>query len=142
MDYDPLYVEFLYYFNIDRDFFECHEVMEELWLEEGRSLLYQGLLQVAVGLHHFSYGNASGSAKLFAFGIEKLKPYRNSHQSQQLGIDLDRLIEDAELYVTRLQRIDQQPLEFYLFNILITDPELQAKVDELRDHPPAKHDEH
>lgn len=139
MPYDQLYIQFLYYFNIDKDFFECHEVMEELWLEEGRSPLYQGLLQVAVGLHHYSYGNASGSIKLFTAGIEKLQPYRDKHQ---LGIDLARVIEDAELYVEKLLNIDQQPFEFYTFTISIIDAQLQAKVESLREQPPSKHSEH
>ena len=33
--YDEKFVHFIVLFNVDQDYFECHEVMEELWLEEG-----------------------------------------------------------------------------------------------------------
>ncbi|WP_313639078.1 DUF309 domain-containing protein, partial [Paenibacillus sp.] len=36
MAYEPLYLEYLVYFNRDRDYFECHEVLEELWLAQKR----------------------------------------------------------------------------------------------------------
>jgi predicted metal-dependent hydrolase len=135
--YDSLYVEFIYYFNVDRDFFECHEVLEELWLEEGRSPLYQGLLQVAVGLHHYSYGNASGSIKLFSAGIEKL----DSYPDQILGIDLKKVIGNAAEYVRKLREVEREPLDFYTFDIDIIDSELSQLVDELKLNPPQKHDE-
>ncbi len=137
MNYNHLYVEFIYYFNIDKDYFECHEVLEELWLEEGRSPLYQGLLQVAVGLHHYSYGNASGAIKLFNAGIEKLTPY----PEDSLGIDLKKVIQEAKTYVENLLRIEREPLAFYTFNIEIIDEDLQHQVEELKKNPPTKHDE-
>src|SRR6476660_9740070 len=101
--YDRLYVAYLYYFNELRDYFECHEVMEELWLEEGRSPLYQGLLQIAVGLYHHANGNVSGSIKLFSAGLDKLAPY----PVDSLGIDLGRLINESTTYVTKLHRIKE-----------------------------------
>ena len=39
MSYEPLYVAYLVYFNRDQDYFECHEVLEELWLPASRTLL-------------------------------------------------------------------------------------------------------
>lgn len=42
-DYEPLYIDYLIYFNRDQDYFECHEVLEELWLECDRDPLYKGL---------------------------------------------------------------------------------------------------
>ncbi|MDT2309670.1 DUF309 domain-containing protein [Paenibacillus larvae] len=42
--YNPLLIAFVYHFNETEDYFECHEVLEELWMEEGRDIFYQGLL--------------------------------------------------------------------------------------------------
>ena len=95
--YDRLYVEFLYYFNVEQDYFECHEVMEELWLEEGRFPLYQGLLQAAVGLYHFTNDNISGAIKLFQGGIEKMERYPD----YDLGIRLDKFIADCREYLRK-----------------------------------------
>jgi uncharacterized protein len=120
--YDRLYVDFIYYFNIERDYFECHEVMEELWLEEGRAPLYQGLLQIAVGLYHHWNGNVGGSIKLFSQGIDKLQHF----SSPMLGIDLDKIVNESRVYVEKLINIELKPFEFYDLNIDLVDPALIA----------------
>lgn len=126
LGYDRLYVDFIYFFNIERDYFECHEVMEELWLEEGRKPLYQGLLQLAVGLYHHWNGNVGGSIKLFSQGIDKLQHF----PSPTLGIDLVKLVADSRIYVHQLLNIELEPFEFYDLNIVILDPILEVKLAE------------
>ncbi|MDR6548944.1 DUF309 domain-containing protein [Paenibacillus qinlingensis] len=132
-EYDRLYVAFLYYFNDQRDYFECHEVMEELWLEEGRNLLYQGLLQIAVGLYHHGNGNPNGSIKLFSAGLDKLASY----PAHSLGIDLGLLVKDSEIYLGKLLKLKEEPFLPYDLNIVILDDELLVLVKELRLDPPA-----
>ncbi|MBW7477709.1 DUF309 domain-containing protein [Paenibacillus oenotherae] len=85
--YDDRFVHFVVLFNVDEDYYECHEVMEELWLEEGRNLLYQGLLQAAVGLHHWRNDNYSGAVKLFSQAENKLAHY----PERAMGLDLANL---------------------------------------------------
>jgi predicted metal-dependent hydrolase len=128
MNYPELYVRFLYHFNVDRDYYECHEVMEELWLEEGRDRLYQGLLQVAVGLYHHSNNNISGSIKLFEAGIGKLV----NHPDEALGIDLGKIRKESLEYVKKLYRFDEKPFEFYDLTIDILDDQLADKVKALQ----------
>lgn len=135
--FDHLYVEFLYFFNVERDYFQCHEVMEELWLEEGRNPLYQGLLQVAVGLYHHRNGNVGGAVKLMSQGIEKLEFYPR----HTLGIDLGKLVEDARQYLEKLERIEEEPFEFYNLDIVIEHSELAAMVEELKHFPPVREEE-
>ncbi|MDP5274561.1 DUF309 domain-containing protein [Chengkuizengella axinellae] len=137
--YDSLYVEYVYYFNIDRDYFECHEVLEELWLNEGRSPIYQGLLQVAVALHHFSNNNITGGVKLFTLALEKLEANRNL--ADDLGIDLDKLIYDSTVYLNKLKRYKDHPFPFYDLDIRIIDAVLAEEVNDLIQNPPSKHDE-
>ncbi|GAA3400801.1 DUF309 domain-containing protein [Paenibacillus hodogayensis] len=135
--YDMLYVEFLYYFNVERDYFECHEVMEELWMEEGRNPLHQGLLQVAVALYHHRNGNVGGAIKLFDQAIEKLQFY----PPQTIGIDLGKLLADSQTYMDKLLRIEEQPFEFYDLDIVIMHSELSAMVEELKHFPPIRREE-
>lgn len=132
--YEHLYVAFIYYFNIERDYFECHEVMEELWLEEGRNPIFQGLLQIAVGLYHYRNGNVSGSIKLFSQGINKLE----NEPDILLGIRLSKLVEEARIYTGKLQRLGEEPFSFYDLDIEIADPVLEGLVEEMRLHPPEK----
>lgn len=132
--YEHLYVAFVYYFNVERDYFECHEVMEELWLEEGRNPVFQGLLQIAVGLYHYRNGNVSGSIKLFSQGIAKLE-----REPEVLhGIQLGKLVEEARVYTAKLQRLDEEPFDFYDLDIEVADPVLAGLVEEMKRHPPEK----
>ena len=96
---DPKFVRFIVLFNRDRDYYECHDVMEELWLEEGRSRFWQGLLQVAVGLHHYENDNYTGAVKLLRAALEKLDGYAET----EAGINVKRLREDAAAALAPLE---------------------------------------
>jgi predicted metal-dependent hydrolase len=93
-DYDPRYLEGIRWFN-KREFFQAHEAWEGLWLEErGASRrFYQGLIQVAVCLHHFRRGNTRGARKLYHTSRQYLKDYRPRH----LGLDLDALMDAMQV---------------------------------------------
>ncbi len=88
-DYSPLYLQGIEYFN-SCDFFESHEVWEELWADyQGPSRkFYQGLIQTAVALHHFGNGNIRGAKKLYHSSRAYLEPYLPRHE----GLDLERLL--------------------------------------------------
>jgi hypothetical protein len=64
--YDPRYLAGILLFN-EQDYFEAHEVWEDLWSEShgNERRFYQGLLQAAVGLCHYSNGNLAGAMKLY-----------------------------------------------------------------------------
>lgn len=57
-----------------RDWFECHETLEDLWVgSEGEiRFFYQGMLQIAVALHHWKNGNFGGALSLLAGGADYL----------------------------------------------------------------------
>jgi predicted metal-dependent hydrolase len=56
------------------EWFECHETMEELWIGEKGEIrnFYQGLLQIAVSLHHWGNGNFGGAISLLKKGTALL----------------------------------------------------------------------
>jgi len=91
--YDPLYLRGIEYFN-DCDFFEAHETWEELWTEyrgEGRKF-YQGLIQVAVALHHFGNGNIRGAKKVYLTSRNYLQDYPPVYE----GLDLEPFLAQYE----------------------------------------------
>jgi len=135
--YDPLYVAFLAYFNRERDYFECHEVMEQLWLEEARDPLYQGLLQVAVGLYHHRNGNIDGGVKLLTAAIHKLE----GRAPVTLGIDMGKLLQDAKAHLARLERHADTPFPFRDLDIVVVDPALAEAVDGFRPGDEGEHEE-
>lgn len=93
MDYEPRYLDGIVYFN-ERDFFEAHEVWEDLWGETSgpERRFYQALIQAAVALHHFGNGNLKGAVKLFHSSRNYMKPYGSPY----LGLDTDRFWADME----------------------------------------------
>ncbi len=70
-----------------RAFFDAHEVLEDLW--RGAAVpekpFLQGLIQVAVALHHYSKGNATGAASLLARGERNLAGYPEMYGGIDLG---------------------------------------------------------
>ncbi|MFB5760511.1 DUF309 domain-containing protein [Paenibacillus medicaginis] len=126
VNYPPLYIAYLVYFNRDRDYFECHEVLEELWLETGRNPLYKGLLQLAVGLFHFRNGNVRGARMMLESALQKLK----AAEEAALGIDMGRLVSETAHYTELLAAYEQTPFGFYDLTIRITAPKLQREVDQ------------
>jgi len=74
-------------------FFEQHETLELLWRATDAPVraLYHGILQIGVGLYHWSRGNHHGASVLLAEGIERLRPFVPECQR----VDVAALIRDA-----------------------------------------------
>ncbi|HEY0828754.1 MAG TPA: DUF309 domain-containing protein, partial [Bacilli bacterium] len=66
-----------------------------------------------------------GSIKLFSQAIDKLERY----PGHDLGIDLNKLLQDAKKYLIKLEQVDQAPFEFYDLDIIILDKELVREVE-------------
>jgi len=128
MKYDPRYVQFLHLFNNKRDYFECHEVLEDLWMDDARDPFWQGLLQVAVAHFHGRNGNVGGAVKLMEAGLEKL----SRQPDRDAGIDLDRLRKDGGRWLARLKREAGNDPPFEPMVIAVTDPELSEAVFRVR----------
>lgn len=77
-----------------REWFECHETIEDIWIgSEGEVKdLYQGIIQVAVALHHWRNGNFGGAMSLLKGGAGYLRRISGSC----LWVDVAALIEDAD----------------------------------------------
>ncbi|MFD1707094.1 DUF309 domain-containing protein [Siminovitchia sediminis] len=86
------YIEFLTHFHGDRDFFECHEILEEHWKRSGteKGSVWVGLIQVAVGFYHYRRGNKKGAYKMMdkAYNIF----IQRKAEVHSLGLDHRELI--------------------------------------------------
>jgi uncharacterized protein len=92
-EYHPLYLEGIAHFN-QCDFFESHEVWEELWTDyRGPSRkFYQGLIQAAVALFHFGNGNIRGAKKLY----HSTRGYLDAYRPKHIGLDLDKFLAEFD----------------------------------------------
>ena len=83
---DSRFLQGIVHFNAG-EFFEAHEVWEELWMEcpATERRFVQALIQAAVAVYHFSRGNHAGARRLFHSGRRYMEPYRPAH----MGLDVD-----------------------------------------------------
>jgi uncharacterized protein len=115
LNYPEAWIDYLIYFHTDQDFFECHEVLEEHWKNEGmKGNLWPGLIQIAVALYHQRRGNMNGANRMITSGIEKL--YTEKKALIDLGLELDSFFERLE---GRKLEIEQQ-MKFKLISLPLT----------------------
>lgn len=89
-----------------RQWFECHETLEDLWIgEEGEVRdLFQGVLQVAVALHHWRNGNYGGAVSLLNGGVKLLGRVTDGC----MWVDVARLISDANRMREALEELGRE----------------------------------
>ena len=87
-------------------FYECHEYLEEAWMQEPRRVrfLYQGILQVGVGFYHQQNGNWRGATGLLRNGIRRLKEF----EPETLGIDVAGLVRECERCLEVLEELGRE----------------------------------
>jgi uncharacterized protein len=91
------------------EFFEQHEVLEELWRAESGPIreLYQGILQVGVGFHHLERGNHHGAITLLERGLKRL----HTVPPDAMGLDVGALIVAATAARERLVELGPHRLD-------------------------------
>ena len=97
---DPRFLKGIDEFN-QQLFFECHETLEEICLEEHGEdrKFYQGIIQIAAGYYKLQQGVPVGAIKLWRTGIEKLAPYGPVF----LGINVDTLVTAVRANLAQLE---------------------------------------
>jgi predicted metal-dependent hydrolase len=88
---DQRYLAFFERFS-GQEYFEAHEVLEELWLPVGvrqgpDGAFYKGLIQLAGAFVHIQKGRWNPAAALLELARANLKAYPAAY----LGLDVDRL---------------------------------------------------
>ena len=109
-----------------RDWYECHETLEELWVgsEFEPRWLYQGMLQVAIALLHWRNGNYGGACSLLTGGTDYLKRVG----PVCLRIDVASLVAESEIFREELTRLGPERMA-ELSTDLIPNVRLAASSD-------------
>jgi uncharacterized protein len=91
-------------------FFECHETLEEIWLEEHGDdrKFYQGVIQIAAGYFKWQQGVPAGAVKLWRMGLDKIEAYGPVY----LGVDLASLAEIVKEHLHELEFAQQKGSEW------------------------------
>lgn len=95
-------------------FFECHETLEEIWLEEHgeNRRFYQGVIQIAAGYFKWQQGVPAGALKLWRMGLEKIEPYGPVY----LGVNLASLVDVVKEHLQELELAQEKGSEWPVLN--------------------------
>ena len=76
-----------------REFWDCHETLEEVWLKTPYPLrfFYHSIIKTAVGLHHASRHNQHGARVKLDDGVRLLGLFQPAY----MGVRTDRLLAEA-----------------------------------------------
>lgn len=85
--YPVQYYQYIQKFNA-HEFYECHDLLEEIWMEDKANKFLQGMLQLAVGIYHFEYGNIKGARWMFA----NARKYLLTYGPVMWDLNVDRVI--------------------------------------------------
>lgn len=115
------------------DFYAAHDFWEEVWREVSGDMrtFFQGLIHAAVGLYHWSNGNALGAHNQLEKAIEKLRGYPDVF----LGIQVGRLCEDLQPFLAYLQPIVKDKAlcdQFHPMHYSLSYPGLEWDVTTMR----------
>lgn len=114
-EYPEQYREGLRLFN-EEEFFECHDVLEELWSETTgpQKKFIQGLIQASIALFHFGNENFGGAKKLYLSARKILDQYGDQFMGIELGQFLNdfqrcfqELLDNTEAYPTTVALQDE-----------------------------------
>ena len=85
-----------------RAFFDCHEVLEDLWRPErgARRLFLQGVIHLAVGFYHHQQGNRAGAERQLKKGLKKLAGYLPEYE----GLDTASLYRGSMACLEKISR--------------------------------------
>lgn len=106
INYPEEYVLFFEKFN-EGEYYECHDLLESIWLGDRENRFLQGLLQMAVGIYHYEYGNVKGARLMFLSAINYLQKYRPYYW----GVNLEEVVSYIEELLRILPIENQIPLD-------------------------------
>ena len=89
-------------------FWESHEAWEEVWKrhQENSRIFFQGLIQVAAGLHQLKRDIYHGADKHFRNALWKLRPF----QPTFLGVDVGDLVAVVQAAHAQLHQLGRHRL--------------------------------
>jgi hypothetical protein len=88
MGFHPLYLAYFSHYHAE-EYWEAHEVLEELWQTQRDNGFYHGLIQVAAVMHQLKRGKIRGARKLARSAIGYLSPFA----PEKDGVNVSRVLE-------------------------------------------------
>lgn len=92
-----------------QEWYECHETVEDLWIGATGEVrdFYQGIIQIAIALHHWRNGNFGGAVSLLTGGAGYLR--RTADRCQ--WVDVAALAAGADRARAALEELGKERME-------------------------------
>ncbi|WP_428908981.1 DUF309 domain-containing protein [Niallia sp. Krafla_26] len=106
MNFPQEYIHFLVHFHGDRDYFECHEILEDYWkkVDSGnKESIWVGLIQLAVSNYHHRRGNFAGAKRTLEKSAYILS--KNKEKLEELGIEATILLQEIDDHLARIDSL-------------------------------------
>lgn len=121
MIYPVEFINYLIEFHATRDYFECHELLEEYWKEhpeDGHQSFWVGCIQVAVGQYHERRQNLRGATLMYDSAINKFK----SLPQIVMGVELSDMIAQLQQHVEACQlNLPYNDLQFKIVDVQLSE---------------------
>jgi uncharacterized protein len=113
--------KYLYHFHVDRDYFECHEILEEYWKEhtdQQKNSIWVGFILLAVSNYHHRRNNFAGATRTLEKAISIFKIQKASISN--LGLIENQFFELIESHLLNV-RMNKPYLSYSLpiFNTVL-----------------------
>lgn len=122
------YIQYLIHFHGDRDYFECHEILEDYWKKQdygNKKSIWVGFIQLAVSAYHHRRGNFDGAKKTMEKAIAIFSHEKKAVNHLGLNNELFFFILDE-----RFSQIEHK-INYESFNFPISDPSLIQRCKSL-----------
>jgi uncharacterized protein len=124
--YPKEYIYFLTHFHGDRDYFECHEILEEYWKKVAKgdkNSVWVGLILMAVANYHHRRENFAGAHRTLEKSLKILKTRK--HDLDQLGLDSGKLLKILSEHLEDIQ----SKKKYRSYHLPIIDEKLKAACE-------------
>lgn len=108
--YPFLYRSFFQRFH-EGEYWEAHEVLEELWQKERENDFYHGLIQVAAIMHQLKRGKVRGARKLAKSATGYLTPFAPKNEGVDVALVLYWLQNCLEMLPKHVRQMDPSEVE-------------------------------
>jgi predicted metal-dependent hydrolase len=98
------YIDYLVHFHGNRDYFECHEILEDYWKKvdnRNKESIWVGFIQLAVANYHHRRSNFNGASRTIQKSLQIFSI--NKEELSRLGIEFTLLVKQMNEQLIRIE---------------------------------------
>src|SRR3954449_7454017 len=104
MNFPQEYIDYLVHFHGNRDYFECHEILEDYWKKvdnRNKESIWVGFIQLAVANYHHRRSNFNGASRTIQKSLQIFSI--NKEELSKLGIEFSPLYKQINEQLSNIE---------------------------------------